>query len=38
MLSLARPLARRLFRTSLPPLVFMRALKPNFLTRRVLLG
>lgn len=37
-LSLIRPLARRLFRMALPPLVFMRALNPNFLTRRVLLG
>lgn len=38
MLSLARPFARRLFRTSRPLLVFMRALNPNFRTRRVLLG
>lgn len=38
MLSLARPFARRLFRTSRPLFVFMRALNPNFLTRRVLLG
>jgi hypothetical protein len=37
-LSLMRPLARRLFRMAWPPLVFMRALNPNFLTRRVLLG
>jgi len=37
-LSLARPLARRLLRTAWPPFVFIRALNPNFLTRRVLLG
>ena len=37
-LSLVRPLARRLLIMRLPLLVFMRALKPNFLTRRVLLG
>jgi len=37
-LSLVRPLALRLLMMSRPLLVFMRALKPNFLTRRVLLG
>jgi len=36
--SLIRPRALRLFRTRRPPLVFMRARKPNFLVRRVLLG
>jgi hypothetical protein len=35
---LTRPLALRLLRTSRPPLVFIRARKPNFRVRRVLLG